>query len=422
MIRSLSSSTAQQLVVLALGCLLSSPSVISADYGVDVSYPIHHALDPNSFQGVRHRESMEGCYKKYNKRACDSTDFQRIEMNKEQPATQHNYTELGFKKLRVPKEAWEPLKAFWEANRHRENPEVWPTGNVYVNHWVSPTTMVSVEDGKLRGYGPSLKKRVWDGVKPILEEWVGREIHPTSMYGIRVYHQDAILATHVDRLPLVTSCIINVDQDVDEPWPVEVYSHDGKAYNVTMEPGDMVLYESSTVLHGRPAPLKGRFYANIFVHFKPVDHDEMNAKDHGTKISSKKVKVPASQPKTMGGHEHDNHEGFGKHYQDVEDDFSQSDLHKAAGLGDLQQVKLLMKTQGYLLHAKDENQWQPIHEAVRGGHTEVVKFLVQQGADLSAKTATGATPLWWAKRALHAGHDVIVFLEDMGAPEDGGDL
>ena len=24
-------------------------------------------------------------------------------------------------------------------------------------------------------------------------------------------------------------------QDVDEPWPIEVYAHDGKAYNVTME-------------------------------------------------------------------------------------------------------------------------------------------------------------------------------------------
>lgn len=67
----------------------------------------------------------------------------------------------------------------------------------------------------------------------------------------------------VDRLPLVSSCIINVDQDVDEPWPIEVYDHNGKAYNVTMEPGDIVLYESSTVLHGRPFPLKGRYFVSF---------------------------------------------------------------------------------------------------------------------------------------------------------------
>lgn len=68
----------------------------------------------------------------------------------------------------------------------------------------------------------------------------------------------AILAPHVDRLPLVSSCIVNVAQDVDEPWPLEVIDREGKAVNVTMEPGDMVLYESHSLIHGRPFPLKGR--------------------------------------------------------------------------------------------------------------------------------------------------------------------
>ena len=55
---------------------------------------------------------------------------------------------------------------------------------------------------------------------------------------------------YTDRLPLVSSAIINVAQDVDEPWPLEVIGHDGKAYNVTMEPGDLVLYESHSIIHG----------------------------------------------------------------------------------------------------------------------------------------------------------------------------
>lgn len=96
---------------------------------------------------------------------------------------------------------------------------------------------------------------------------------------MRVYKDGAVLSTHVDRLPLVSSAIINVDQDVDEPWILEVYGHDGKAFNVTMEPGDAVLYESHTLLHGRPFPLKGRFYANVFVHFIPIDHDQVNEQD-----------------------------------------------------------------------------------------------------------------------------------------------
>ena len=58
------------------------------------------------------------------------------------------------------------------------------------------------------------------------------------------------------------------------------YRHDGKAQNITMLPGDMVLYESHSVLHGRPFPMKGKYYANIFVHFKPIfeegeSHEEL---------------------------------------------------------------------------------------------------------------------------------------------------
>ncbi|CAE7710982.1 unnamed protein product, partial [Symbiodinium microadriaticum] len=84
---------------------------------------------------------------------------------------------------------------------------------------------------------------VWTGVQPIIEEWIGRNVSPTSLYGVRIYTRGAILSPHVDRLPLVSSCIINVGQVVDETWPLEMYDHAGRAHNVTMEPGDMVLYE-----------------------------------------------------------------------------------------------------------------------------------------------------------------------------------
>ena len=49
----------------------------------------------------------------------------------------------------------------------------------------------------------------------------------------------------------------------------EFIGHDGKAENVTMKPGDVILYESHSVLHGRPFPLKGKYFANIFAHFEP---------------------------------------------------------------------------------------------------------------------------------------------------------
>lgn len=110
--------------------------------------------------------------------------------------------------------------------------------------------MVSVENSGLRGGGAGLKKAIWDAARETIQEWTGEELTECSLYGIRVYTEGSVLAPHVDRLPLVSSAIINVAQDVDEPWVLEVYGHDGKATNVTMEPGDMVLYESHSVIHG----------------------------------------------------------------------------------------------------------------------------------------------------------------------------
>jgi len=130
-----------------------------------------------------------------------------------------------------------------------------------------------------------------------------------------IYKEGAILAPHVDRLPLVTSCIINVAQDLDNPWPIEVYSRDGQAHNVTMMPGDMVMYESHTTIHGRPAPLDGRYFANVFVHFEPID-EYGKRKNEG---SSETMKYPpphkdANRKKGLRATLDENHEKYYQHH------------------------------------------------------------------------------------------------------------
>ena len=124
-------------------------------------------------------------------------------------------------------------------------------GNTYTNSWESPTYMVSVDDKRLRGSGTQLKRKLWDATQSILEEWTDEDLQPTSLYGIRVYTNNSILLPHVDRLPLVSSAMVCVAQDVDEPWPMEIYDHNGVAHNVTLEVGDMVLFESHSILHGK---------------------------------------------------------------------------------------------------------------------------------------------------------------------------
>jgi hypothetical protein len=45
---------------------------------------------------------MKGCYEAYSMAECQANDRSRIDMNRDQPKTQHNYTITGFQKMRVP--------------------------------------------------------------------------------------------------------------------------------------------------------------------------------------------------------------------------------------------------------------------------------------------------------------------------------
>jgi ankyrin repeat protein len=76
------------------------------------------------------------------------------------------------------------------------------------------------------------------------------------------------------------------------------------------------------------------------------------------------------------------------------------------------------------LIAKDRNGWQPIHEASRGGHLDTVEFLLENGADVNARThkGMGVSPLKIAREALGDDHIVVKFLEELGAKEFSPEL
>lgn len=371
----------------SMGDLYSTPSFSSdyhhlpSDYGVDYSYPIHYPLDNTTWHAQRYYDIMKGCYEAYTYEECMETERARLKMSLEQPRTQYNYTEVGFKKIKAPRVVYEALKNYYEANKHNRKEEKWSRAYTYTNHWESPSYMISVEDVSYSGGGQSFKDFIWSNISPVIEEWTGHKLKPTSLYGIRVYTNNSILATHVDRLPLVSSCIVNVAQEgMLEPWELEVYDHAGKAHNVTMEPGDLVLYESSTVLHGRPFPMKGVNYANIFIHFEPLDHTEMNS---------------ANLPKY--------------------------ELGQAAASGDFASMMRLIAENPASVHERDFNGWEPIHEACRSGNVAVAKFLISKGADVASLTNSGGSPLWWAKQSLKANHPMIKYLMEIGAPYIGPD-
>jgi prolyl 4-hydroxylase len=76
---------------------------------------------------------------------------------------------------------------------------------------------MGVSDSKLKGGGEKLVDLISDTTQPMLEEWTKQELTKTSLHGIRNYTTNSVLTLHVDRMPLVTSAVINAAQDAKEP-------------------------------------------------------------------------------------------------------------------------------------------------------------------------------------------------------------
>lgn len=218
-------------------------------------YP-DQGFDEDRAEAVRIAEMREAC------------NARRLGHCRDQPTWVHHFNPVPFSKRRVPPALWADIQRFFQEHRlRREVQEGWPAGDCYTNAHEIPTTIVTLTD--------TMRKRIFDALRPGLEEWIGGDIplEPTSAYGIRLYHRGAQLFKHVDRLEThAVSAIINVAQhDLDEPWPLQVHDHKGNEHTVLMEPGDMVYYESASAVHGREIPLNGTWYANMFIHYAPTD-------------------------------------------------------------------------------------------------------------------------------------------------------
>ena len=181
-----------------------------------------------------------------------------------------NFTASGLSKIQMPEELFKRVQDFYKQNRETLTDEHVEGGFIYAgdNTVKKRATSSSVVD-----LTPELRQEVHDALKPLMEDWCGEMLEPTFVYGIREYHNGAILKMHRDRIDThIISAIINVDQDTAADWPLVIEDNFYRTHHVMIKPGEVILYEGGRLLHGRPLMFEGHSFANMFCHFKPVGY------------------------------------------------------------------------------------------------------------------------------------------------------
>lgn len=128
-------------------------------------------------------------------RLCDKAEESRLQQNMYQPRSVYNYTQTGFLHIRAPEKVFSLINEFWQNNRNNQSVE-WDMVTPFHNVWVAPPTILRIQNETLIGGGEYLSTAIANAAQEAIEEWTGVPQVSTSVYGIRVYHNQSILTPH----------------------------------------------------------------------------------------------------------------------------------------------------------------------------------------------------------------------------------
>lgn len=184
-----------------------------------------------------------------------------------------NFTAEGFKKIKIPEVIREDVM-----NLRQRMREQLANGTIKPEVDLAVGSVLGFEGEENRPlFMPAFEeaRTIMEKLRPYHEEWIGGiKLVPRSAYALRVYQKTNTLAYHVDVCDThVVSCILHIDHDTDEDWPIYIHDHNNQPHAVTLETGEMAFYESAKLPHYRPDPMKGNYFASIFIHYQPVSKE-----------------------------------------------------------------------------------------------------------------------------------------------------
>jgi prolyl 4-hydroxylase len=174
----------------------------------------------------------------------------------------------GFEKFSLKLECIDNIKTWMKENEEHFVPETAAKGEVEQN---IKSNILDINKAP-----PKLRADLLNEMQERLTKWIGykSKLHHVSTYGIREYTRGSTLGNHYDKKNThVISAIIHLEDKSDKPWELYIEDHHYRPHQVTMEYGDVIFYESTTCLHGRPTPFEGDSHRNMYIHFTPERWD-----------------------------------------------------------------------------------------------------------------------------------------------------
>ena len=168
-------------------------------------------------------------------------------------------TEKGFKIVDIPAPVYQLLKEFYD--RSKMVTESYASKDDYIK-----------EECFLQDINAYPEKV--DFIKKTLHEmhevWCGRELKPAVIYGIRSYSKGSTLKEHYDRQD-THHIATSITMGKDAPWSLNIQDHDKQWWEVDVEPGQGIMFESGVCIHGRLDKFKGTYFDNIYSHYTYVN-------------------------------------------------------------------------------------------------------------------------------------------------------
>ena len=186
--------------------------------------------------------------------------------------TEHEFLpimhKVGFEKMNLKLDCIDKIKLWMKANEKH-----------FVKELIHNNAVEAQMNSKLLDFNKApleIQNEFKNTMQDLLTKWIGYKttLQYVSSDGIREYAQGSSLANHYEKKNThVISAIIHLEDKSDKPWELYIEDHNFKPHWITMEYGDVIFYESTTCLHGRPTPFEGKSYRNMYIHFKPERWD-----------------------------------------------------------------------------------------------------------------------------------------------------